>query len=79
MSTLEEILQCMYRLDLTTQTCIGLAYRLNAGYKSKECKEAYLNAEKWRAKDWEELCSYPQHWVDTARFIQYLRSNAQLV
>lgn len=73
MTTLEEILLCLHRLDLTTQTCIGLAFRLNAGYKSKECKEAYSNAEKWRAKDWEELCSYPDSWVDAARIVQDLR------
>lgn len=75
MSTLDDILNLLYRIDLNTQTAIGMAFRLNAGYQSKECKDIYTRAEEFALKDFKELESYPSEWVDTARLIQYLRSN----
>lgn len=73
MNTLDDILMLLYRIDLSTQTAIGLAFRLHAGYQSKECKEAYTNAEKWALKDFKELQSYPESWVEAAKLVQEIR------
>lgn len=73
MTTLEKLLMLIYRVDLNTQIAVGLGGRLLAGYQSKECKEAYHNAEKFALQDFKELQSYPESWVEAARIVQYLR------
>lgn len=73
MTTLETILLLLYRIDLNTQIAIGMAFRLNAGYQSKECKDIYTKSEQYALQDFKELQSYPPNWVDAARIIKDIR------
>lgn len=73
MSTLDDILRTLRNIDYNTQIAVGMAWRLNAGYQSKECKESYQNAEKWALSDLKKIEQYPPHWVEAARLIRDLR------